>query len=83
MLEDFEKTIADDLEKFINMELLIEIMTKNGWHRVIASIRNKSEEDEITIWLSENAFHKYIGYSTIWAFEDYNEYLEFLLRFGK
>lgn len=77
---DLEKIVSINLEKYINIELLIDDKVKIGWFQVITSM---VDEDEITSWLAENVTHQYVGYCTIWAFEDQNESVEFLLRFGK
>ena len=71
--------ILDDIRMFIDTEMLIDVLVKQkGWHCAIVRELNICE---IENWLVENIHHKYVGYGTIWAFEDKNDYMAFILRF--
>ena len=75
---DIADILSSELKEILNIEICIAIRIKNGWYEAVA---HNQDITEVKNWIKEHITYGHIGYDTVWAFENKEEFIEFTLRF--
>jgi hypothetical protein len=80
LLEMIYNEMKSELVASIDHDIITQIMTATGWHKVQLSM--SVDDNEVDEWVKENFKNKYFRHNGSWVIEDLKEYIEFVLRFG-
>jgi len=78
--DELMQTLQIEITKSVDHQILVKLMTEcNGWHAV--QVDGPPHDEEIQEWVNSNFKYKSMGRDGLWAFEDKEEYFEFIMRF--
>ena len=78
--DDIIKMLQVEINKSVDHQIIVDIMVRTShWHAV--QINGPPYDEEIQEWVNNNFKYRNMGRDGLWAFENRDEYIEFILRF--